>query len=463
MNNKNFNKLLNRLSSLPVDWDFLASNKQNLLAQINSLSPSWQPKPKTSNFVFRKLAIVLGCLVILLTSSGGVLAASQNSLPNNFLYPLKRLSETVILNLTSNPAEKAELALSLAQRRLTELELSTNQINETQQLALLNDYQDSINLSLELEPAKAESLTVNLDNNLSKNKNQLSSLAANLSTSNQRVVQKIINDLGQKQQTILQQVATNSSPESIQKLTEEKLAYLENKIFNLNSAQSENNYFPANQEQKESNPANFDLKYNKYTDNLNIYKEALKNENTQVSRKILPQIQSDINSLDESKINSQPITPKLAVNQLAPIVEQLPVKNQETDPTALIKPAKTIQITPAKPSSPLIPKTTVENQNPPATISNSAPATLPIKETLTGTISWDGRTWILTSKQEKINLSFLYKNSLDTKLKYQTTLIGYRQNEMFIVEIINQATIIYSQPQEDPNNIDTSQGSRSKK
>ncbi len=59
--------------------------------------------------------------VFVLTSAGGVVAASSSSMPGGFLYQLKRNVENVQLTLTPSQSGKARLYASLADRRIREI------------------------------------------------------------------------------------------------------------------------------------------------------------------------------------------------------------------------------------------------------------------------------------------------------------------------------------------------------
>jgi hypothetical protein len=66
------------------------------------------------------LAILLA-VVIAFGAMAGTVAAAQNSLPNESLYPLKTLSENVLLALTPSAGARLTLTLDLIDRRLAEI------------------------------------------------------------------------------------------------------------------------------------------------------------------------------------------------------------------------------------------------------------------------------------------------------------------------------------------------------
>ncbi|MBI4266996.1 MAG: hypothetical protein HY668_01345 [Chloroflexi bacterium] len=79
--------------------------------QKASLFPGWQPR----------WATVVITILVLVLASGGTVAASGNSLPDEPLYPVKLAAETVRLTLTPSNMGKAQLYTELADRRVAEI------------------------------------------------------------------------------------------------------------------------------------------------------------------------------------------------------------------------------------------------------------------------------------------------------------------------------------------------------
>src|SRR5512133_1662498 len=69
---------------------------------------------------FRWMAVVM-IVVMLLSSTGGLVSASQGTLPDDGLYAIKRLSEEVTYNLTFSSVERVKYSAKLADRRIDEL------------------------------------------------------------------------------------------------------------------------------------------------------------------------------------------------------------------------------------------------------------------------------------------------------------------------------------------------------
>lgn len=91
------------------------------MAQVPA--PRRAPPPRTSLTV-RWASIVIALTLALGMAGLATLAAAASSLPGDFLYPVKRWSETVSVQF-ANDADRAGVHLSIAQRRLNEFEALT--------------------------------------------------------------------------------------------------------------------------------------------------------------------------------------------------------------------------------------------------------------------------------------------------------------------------------------------------
>lgn len=89
-------------------------------------------------------ATAVAMVLVMMLASGGMVAASSGSMPDNPLYPVKLAVEQLRLNLTTSALEKAELYAELSDRRVTEI----------------------VNMARKGNIALAESVTERLDNNL---------------------------------------------------------------------------------------------------------------------------------------------------------------------------------------------------------------------------------------------------------------------------------------------------------
>lgn len=98
---------------------------------------------KSRSFLGRALqphwaTVLAGVLVLLLVGGGGTVAAASNSMPDDFLYPVKLATEQVRLAFTTSDLGKAELYAELIDKRVEEIvcmaaENKTAEVEETTQ------------------------------------------------------------------------------------------------------------------------------------------------------------------------------------------------------------------------------------------------------------------------------------------------------------------------------------------
>jgi hypothetical protein len=114
--------------------DFKARARYEFQAALNEPVHRHRPFfdfwPRWANVVSAVLAVVL--------LSGGTVAAAENSLPDNLLYPVKLTTEQVRLAFTFSDVDKATLYAELTDRRLTEIEVLVAE-NETEYVAVTTE------------------------------------------------------------------------------------------------------------------------------------------------------------------------------------------------------------------------------------------------------------------------------------------------------------------------------------
>lgn len=129
-NNKEIKMILKKLKNTPVNEEFLKVLRSRLSDYVR-LNPAVRTDSgerlyyKRSGNLFLKLKtmpIPLIIALIVALSGGGTVAASQNSLPGDTLYPVKTLTEKVEVIAAFSQASKAEVRMSLAQKRIQEIE-----------------------------------------------------------------------------------------------------------------------------------------------------------------------------------------------------------------------------------------------------------------------------------------------------------------------------------------------------
>lgn len=100
--------------SLPVSGTL----SQRLKGWINSIRTSLQRKERFP--MLTTLTTLVVAVALLFGGAGATVYAAQDSMPVDFLYPVKTLSETVQLDLAANAQNQLELALKFANRRAVE-------------------------------------------------------------------------------------------------------------------------------------------------------------------------------------------------------------------------------------------------------------------------------------------------------------------------------------------------------
>jgi len=159
--------LSSALPEVSPSLDFEEETEAKLLAAVRAKRRACQlvgvetPKGKVLPFskrwaIIPAFAKVAAAALVCFMLTGGVVAASANSLPNSPLYVLKRGVEKIQLAFTSNEEAKVELHLKLARKRLDEAEAlkEKDQDGEASEICMT-----SMNENLEQARSLAEGLS----------------------------------------------------------------------------------------------------------------------------------------------------------------------------------------------------------------------------------------------------------------------------------------------------------------
>ncbi len=171
-------QLINTLRSLKAEEDanpsvvFRNNAKIRIMNQISEASPAFEFK---RNFaLFRKPAFrFAGVLVLLfLVLSSGTILAAQGANPNSQLYPIKLASENAVMAALPNSPLKADIALSIAQRRAEEINSEKQTGNITEIKKGIQRYSQSItsakDISNEINNSNFNRQISEQENNLNK-------------------------------------------------------------------------------------------------------------------------------------------------------------------------------------------------------------------------------------------------------------------------------------------------------
>lgn len=143
------------MSGLPTNEQFLKLLRAQLINYMKNTPPLIKIKNPEKLFGAKsfsfKMPAVFGLIAILL-SGGTTVFASQKSLPGETLYPIKLLVEDVRLAATLNPEAKIESRITLAKKRIEEIQtvisaVQPEQTTEKQTLALesaLNNFNSQL-------------------------------------------------------------------------------------------------------------------------------------------------------------------------------------------------------------------------------------------------------------------------------------------------------------------------------
>lgn len=124
-------------------------------------------------------AVALVLLIALIGASGGAVAASSESLPGSWLYPVKRASEQVQLVLAPDPASQANVHLQMANDRLNETVALSQSGQDQLAQQTLDEYNVELSRTLEIiaTPSNANpALIENLTKGLIKQREKLRSI-----------------------------------------------------------------------------------------------------------------------------------------------------------------------------------------------------------------------------------------------------------------------------------------------
>ncbi|MCH7541517.1 hypothetical protein IH981_01935 [Patescibacteria group bacterium] len=143
MNFEDKQKIINKLQTLRQvnpSQDFIGRFKTNL---VYALSPRQSQRAP----LLAARAVAFTILFIFFISSGTIYA-SQNSLPGQFLYPVKKTLEAVQIRLTADPQERANLQIQLTDKRLAEIQkLSKKQSSGLEKAT--TEYEKAVGAALE--------------------------------------------------------------------------------------------------------------------------------------------------------------------------------------------------------------------------------------------------------------------------------------------------------------------------
>ena len=130
-----------QISSIEPDREFKARARNEFFAVLTEA----EEKRSRSLFRFgwqRRWAGVVAVIAVLLIATASTAAASMGSMPDDFLYPVKRATEQVQLAFTFTNLGKAEAYARMADRRVEEIIYMANE-NDIEEIEILASSLDS--------------------------------------------------------------------------------------------------------------------------------------------------------------------------------------------------------------------------------------------------------------------------------------------------------------------------------
>ena len=165
----------------------------------------FHPKEKTNmnafkpKFALTTLFVIATIFVFLFGGTGLTVYAAQSALPGDALYPVKTGLEQTRLSLTSADDRVAQMNLTLAQKRLTEIEglIQEGRFDQVAKTAAeferhIQQMAEAIKRLAEKDPARASELASQLMSELSKYTQALAGLLSNLPEDVKMEVEKAI-------------------------------------------------------------------------------------------------------------------------------------------------------------------------------------------------------------------------------------------------------------------------------
>ncbi len=137
--------------------------------------------------------LLAGLLVVIAILMGvGAVASSAQTLPGDFLYPVKLAQENVRLSLTANVLDQAELHMEYANHRMVEASALVAQQRTSSLDQVLSDYNQHIQTELSfispgssLTPGQQSDLAVKLLNEIPRSQTNLSAMISAAPSSSQ--------------------------------------------------------------------------------------------------------------------------------------------------------------------------------------------------------------------------------------------------------------------------------------
>lgn len=135
---------------------FVAASRKRVVNRIQEEAANHSAKHGLFGFfvwprrIAYQWAAVLVIVVLLLSSTGGLVSASQSAIPGDNLYAIKRITEEIAYTITFNATQRMELSVKYARLRLQEAAALITRKNYEAVIPVLQEFQQQVNQAVAL-------------------------------------------------------------------------------------------------------------------------------------------------------------------------------------------------------------------------------------------------------------------------------------------------------------------------
>jgi len=181
--------LISRRQEVEARPGFVAASRKRVIERIKAEANGQSARRSFFGFAWpQRLAyqwiVTIIVAMILLTGTGSMLTVSQNSLPGEDLYSVKRAAEQMAYTVTLDNVDRVELSAQFTDRRLAEAKMLIDKGQYTSVESTLQDYEQGITQTLALlnqvsgqSSSEVEEVAANVKQNFDQNGRELKAIA----------------------------------------------------------------------------------------------------------------------------------------------------------------------------------------------------------------------------------------------------------------------------------------------
>jgi ABC-type multidrug transport system fused ATPase/permease subunit len=195
-----------------------------IIAKMANEAPS--TKPKMVNFKSRKIVLrIAASIAIIFILGWGSISAATNTVPGDWFYPIKLLTEKVRFMLSVNNEKKVELKITYSTERLKELVAkyhSGDGLDRELLKVMLDEAQAALDDGQKLTTTTKPLLMKRISNMSHLQRNELKALQQTASPNDKMILEKSINLCGEMLQCCMRK-SGNSSMNSNMSVKQQKM------------------------------------------------------------------------------------------------------------------------------------------------------------------------------------------------------------------------------------------------